>query len=338
VSRKNKKKTGNGAGTISFGTVFLILAGIFGFSGLIKLLVFLGLSALVGSVVRIMAQGLDTTTQDQKRQMEKEAQEAAQAAAEAEKRRKADVLEQIKSDTGSSEVDELLARGRSVIQQIRRENDLIPDASLSAKLDTLEKMCGSIFQAVYADPSKAGQIRKFMDYYLPTTLKMVRSYRMIDERNVPLEEAQSAKRRIDEALGVVNSGCQKMLRNLYKDDMLDITTDIDVLEQMLKRDGLTESELEVAAQQAKQAAKLDAELMRQRQQQMAQQAQAAQAQQMQAVPAQPVPTFDSGVKSAVTNAYQQAQQHVPSAPTLTGIYYPSYGGQAMAQAPQKDQQ
>ena len=53
VSRKNKKKTGNGAGTISFGTVFLILAGIFGFSGLIKLLVFLGLSALVGSVVRI---------------------------------------------------------------------------------------------------------------------------------------------------------------------------------------------------------------------------------------------------------------------------------------------
>lgn len=330
MSRKNKKKTGNGAGAISFGTVFLILAGIFGFSGLIKLLVFLGLSAAIGSVVRIMAQGLDTTTLEQKRQMEEEAKKAE----EAEKRRKADVLEQIKGQTGSTEVDELLTRGRSIIQQIRRENALIPDESLSAKLDTLERMCGSIFQAVYADPSKAGQIRKFMDYYLPTTLKMVRSYRMIDERNVAIEEAQSAKKRIDDALGVVNSGCQKMLRNLYKEDMLDITTDIDVLEQMLKRDGLTESDLELAAQQAKQAAKLDAELMRQRQQAQARQAAQVQpVQQAQTTPAQPVPTFDSGVKTAVGNAYQQAQQHVPQAPTLTGTYYPTYGGQAMAQAP-----
>jgi len=327
VAKKNKKKTGNGAGAISFGTVFLILAGIFGFSGLIKLLVFLGLSAAIGSVIRIMAQGLDTTTKAQREQQERE---EAEAAAEAERKRQQDVLERFKSDTGNTEVDSILARGRMMIQEIRRENDLIPDTSLSDKLDTLEKMCGSVFQAVYADPSKASQIRKFMEYYLPTTLKMVRSYRMIDERNVPLQEAQDAKRRIDSALGVVNNGCRKMLQNLYKDDMLDITTDIDVLEQMLKRDGLTESDLQMAAEQARQAAELDRLMAQQRQQ--TQTAKPAQAQTQQAAP-----QYDSGVNSAINAAQQQAQQHMPQVPTLSGSYYPSYGGQAMAQAPRREE-
>ena len=127
---------------------------------------------------------------------------------------------------------------------------------MSAKLDDLEENCAAIFQAVYENPARAPQIRKFMDYYLPTTLKMVKSYRKLDERNLPMAEAKEAQHRIDDALGVVITGCRKMLKNLYKDDMLDIATDIDVLEQMLKRDGLTESELEKAAEQAEQAARL----------------------------------------------------------------------------------
>ena len=92
---------------------------------------------------------------------------------------------------------------------------------------------------MYDKPAKASQIRKFMDYYLPTTLKMVKGYRMLDERGVSGQEAQDVRRRIDDALGVVLTGCDKMLQNLYRDDVLDIGTDIDVLEQMLKRDGLT---------------------------------------------------------------------------------------------------
>lgn len=331
MAKRNKKKTGNGAGAVSFGTVFFILAGIFGFSGLVKLLVFLGLSAAIGSIIRIMAQGLDTTTPAQKRKQEQEEAARAAAEAEAERKRQQDVLERFRSDTGNSEVDELLTRGRKMIQDIRRENDLIPDLSLSEKLDTLEKMCGSVFQAVYADPSKASQIRKFMEYYLPTTLKMVRSYRMIDERNVPLEEAKDAKKRIDAALGVVNSGCRKMLQNLYKDDMLDITTDIDVLEQMLKRDGLTESDLQMAAEQAKQAARLDAMMAQQRQKQAAQTVASPQQ-------TQTMPQYTTGVQSAVEQAQQRAQNHMPQAPTLSGQYYPAYGGQATAHAPKPDHQ
>jgi len=97
-----------------------------------------------------------------------------------------------------------------------------------------------------------------MEYYLPTTLKMVKGYRMLDERGVTGQEAVNARSRIDDALGVVLQGCEKMLDKLYQDDVLDLTTDIDVLEQMLKRDGLTESDLETAAIQARRAAQIDA--------------------------------------------------------------------------------
>ena len=86
--------------------------------------------------------------------------------------------------------------------------------------------------------------------------------RMLDERGVSGTEAAAAKNRISDALEVVLQGCDKMLDKLYQDDVLDLTTDIDVLEQMLKRDGLTESDLERAAAQAREAARIDAEVTR----------------------------------------------------------------------------
>ena len=91
---------------------------------------------------------------------------------------------------------------------------------------------------------------------------MVRGFRTLDERGITGAQAQDARRRIGDALDVVIHGCQRLLENLYRDDVLDLTTDIDVLEQMLRRDGLTESDLERAAAQAREAARIDAEANR----------------------------------------------------------------------------
>ena len=194
------------------------------------------LSGFLGAIIRVMAQGLDTT-QNQKTP---------------------ESLKKVQGDTGNPEVDELLEKGREMIADIRRENDLIPDDSLSGKLDIMENKCAEIFRAVYDKPNRASQIRKFMEYYLPTTLKMVKGYRMLDERGITGQDAVYARNRIDDALLVVLQACEKMLDKLYQDDVLDLTTDIDVLEQMLKRDGLSESDLDIAAAQAKRAAQIDA--------------------------------------------------------------------------------
>ena len=237
TKKKNKQQqSGLGAGFLAMGAVFAAFSAIFKPHTMGAYVLNFAISAFLGAIVRVMAQGLDTT-QNQKTP---------------------ESLRKVQGDTGVPEVDELLEKGREMIADIRRENDLIPDSSLSDKLDQLENKCAEIFRAVYDKPNKASQIRKFMDYYLPTTLKMVRGYRMLDERGITGQDAVYARNRIDDALLVVLQGCEKMLDKLYQDDVLDLTTDIDVLEQMLKRDGLTESELDIAAAQAKRAAQIDA--------------------------------------------------------------------------------
>lgn len=351
-NQKGGKKKGLKSGIVSFGVVFALLSWIFKFHSIPAFILAFVLSGLAGSVIKVMASGLDLST----------------------KQKTPDSLKKVQGTTGNPDVDALLEKGRAMIVQIREENARIPDTGLTNKLNQLENQCAEIFRAVYDKPAKAPQIRKFMDYYLPTTLKMVKGYRVLGERNLTGQDVQDARRRIDDALGVVLKGCQKMLDNLYRDDVLDITTDIDVLEQMLKRDGLTESELEKAAEQAKQAARIDAEaakaaqaraLEQQRQQQAAEEQQRARRQAQQdalrrdaeaqaarqaaqkaaeeelaAKRAQAASTpywqNDSGVKNEVSSAVQQSQSHMPQTPTLSGGMYPTYGGSAAATA-QKEQ-
>ena len=316
-SKKPKKTKGLGAGILAFGITFALYSVLFHPHSLGGLLLALVLSGLAGTVIRVMGSGLDLTTHNKQNAQPESLQKVAQ-------------------DTGDPEVDALLQKGREMITQIREEYKKIPDAALTSKLQQLENLCGDIFRSVYEKPAKASQIRKFMDYYLPTTLKMVRAYRTLGERNISGTEAAQARQRIDDAMGIVLKGCQKLLDNLYRDDVLDITTDIDVLEQMLKRDGLTESDLQKAAEQARQAAALDARVQQTaaRPAQMAAPAPAVQT----AAPAQQPydPTqWHAGqttdVADQVKSAVQQAQAHAPQAPVL------QTGAQAMAQAPQKSE-
>lgn len=233
--RKNKQKSGLGAGMVAFGAVFALYAALFHPHSVGGYVLALALSGFAGAVIRLMAQGLDTSVNQQTPES----------------------LKKMEAETGDPDVDALLEKGRSLIGQLRAERELVKENALVGKLALLEDECAEIFRVVYDKPGKAPQIRKFMEYYLPTTLKLVRGYRMLDERGVDGEEALKARARVDESLGVVLQGCEKLLDKLYQDDVLDLTTDIDVLEQMLRRDGLTESELEAAASQARRAAQID---------------------------------------------------------------------------------
>lgn len=172
---------------------------------------------LVGRVAFIMAQGLDTT-------------------------REAPAQQPI-PQTGDSAVDSLVEKGQEMLAQIRRENDLIPDAHLSERMAQLDDVADRIFRTVAEKPQKAPQIRRFMDYYLPTTLKMLAGYRKMDERQLSGGEAEKTRAQIQEAMDMVVGAFEKQLNTLYQDDMMDISTDIDVLETLLRQDGLVGSGL-----------------------------------------------------------------------------------------------
>ena len=99
----------------------------------------------------------------------------------------------------------------------------------------------SIFTVVRQKPERADEVRKFMNYYLPTTLKMLSGYSKMNERNVTGQQAQETRRQIESAAAVVEKAFKKQLNNLYQDDILDISTDVEVLETLLKADGLTDT-------------------------------------------------------------------------------------------------
>ena len=237
MSKGKKKKSGNGAGAVAFGVTFVLLSSIFKIHGLFSLAVQLAVSAFVSAVIRTMAQGLDLTTDDQKKKM---AEEAAAEAAKEEEKRKNDALERLKANTGNPDVDQLLTQGREMIAEIRKENDLIPDESLSAKLDDLEENCAAIFQAVYENPARAPQIRKFMDYYLPTSLKLLNTYAELDRQGIEGDNITESKRRIEQTMDTLVKAFENQLDRLFASDALDVSTDIDVMQNMLRADGLTD--------------------------------------------------------------------------------------------------
>lgn len=253
----NSNRKSGGAGFI---ITLLILSSIFHFSlGGIIAGVLLGLG--IGKITSIMGSGLDTTTHN-KRDRERQAREAEQARIlEEENRKRAQLEEERKKKeeanriplTGDKIADQVITTGQDMLETIRRENAAIPDKDLTDLMNDLSVKCEQIFRTVSEEPSKAPQVRKFMNYYLPTTLKMLANYRTMEQRGVSYGEMKEARETTIHGMNLILTACQKQIDNLHRDNMLDISTDIDVLEQMLKRDGFTENEIVESARTAAEA-------------------------------------------------------------------------------------
>ena len=123
-----------------------------------------------------------------------------------------------------------------ILRRIRRANDAIADEALSAKIDRLEEITAKIFRAVEEDPDKQSRIDTFMNYYLPTTQKLLDSYAEFEAAGVEGENLRQAKSRIESTMDLIIKGFEHQLDELYKADALDVDSDIRVMETMLNRD------------------------------------------------------------------------------------------------------
>ena len=132
------------------------------------------------------------------------------------------------------------AREDDILREIRQVNDQIPDEAMSAKIDRIEEITGKILRYQKEHPNKEGQLRTFLNYYLPTTLKILRAYAQLDAQGIEGENISAAKKRIEDMMDQVVSGFEKQLDKLFQDDAMDITSDVEVLENMLKKDGLSD--------------------------------------------------------------------------------------------------
>lgn len=142
----------------------------------------------------------------------------------------------------AKEITGIIDEGKNYISQIRKANDEIPGVEISQKLERLELVTGKIFDYITQKPKKLPEIRKFMSYYLPTTLKLVHAYREFDSQPVQGENITRGKAEIEETLDAINKAFEKLFDQLFQEEMLDISSDISVLSTMLNSDGLMENE------------------------------------------------------------------------------------------------
>lgn len=136
----------------------------------------------------------------------------------------------------------LLAEGEGYIQQIKGANEKILKVDFSNKLYALETVCTKIFEQVKKKPEKMPDIRRFMNYYLPTTLKLVNAYYEFDKQVVQGDNIIKSKREIESSIDQINVAFENLFDQLFKEEALDVSTDIEVLSTMLNQEGLLGSD------------------------------------------------------------------------------------------------
>ena len=138
----------------------------------------------------------------------------------------------------SAELSRMIREGNEYITKFRGLNNDIPGIEISAKLDRLEGLLKEIFTNIKKHPEQMSRIHELMDYYLPTAVKLVAAYKEYDSVSEPGKEILEAKKDIENTLDTINSALGKLLNKLFKDSVLDVTTDAQVLQTVLAQKGL----------------------------------------------------------------------------------------------------
>lgn len=167
----------------------------------------------------------------QEEQMQKEAQQKVRENQEAYRK------------SLSPEVQKVIAEGDAYVEKLRECNDAIPGKEISKKISHMEMIVDKIFDRVEENPASVGEIRKLMDYYLPTTVKLLEAYIQMDAQPISGDNIASSKREIEATLDTLNVAFEKLLDSMFQAKAWDVSSDISVLNTMLAQEGLKEDGL-----------------------------------------------------------------------------------------------
>ena len=218
------------------------------------------------------------------------------------------------------EVRELLLKGNEYISMIHEANKEIPGEEVTKKLDRMETIVRRIFDEVRKNPSLAGSLNLFMNYYLPTTTKLINAYKEMDGQVPEGENVRTAKREIENSLDTINDAFEKLLDSFFKETAMDVSSDISVMTMMMQQEGLTDDDM--TAMRRKQEAARKAQ---QAQHEAAQAAQAETAAQTQTAGAA------QAAQAVQTAGAAQAAQAVQTAGAAQAAQAVQTAGEAQAQ-------
>lgn len=140
--------------------------------------------------------------------------------------------------TGAKDVDQAISEGNRYLEQMKKANDIIQNTVISEKIDKLGDVTKKIFAYISEKPEKLKDIRRFITYFLPTTIKLLNSYARAEAQDNDGENIKQIKNDIEGAMDGIIDSFQKYLDNLYADEAMDIDAEITVFDSMLKAENL----------------------------------------------------------------------------------------------------
>lgn len=151
--------------------------------------------------------------------------------------------QELKASGVTEEVMQILKQGEDYIAKIRQANDALPGEEISAKLARLELVISRIIREVKKQPKKAGELATFMNYYLPTTWKLLTAYMEFESQPIQTENVVTTKKEIETTIDTINAAFENLLDDLLEEKAWDIGAEISVLHTMFKQEGLTETSM-----------------------------------------------------------------------------------------------
>lgn len=228
--KQNAKKKRSAFPIYAIGIVWLLYAGKLNtFRGILSCAV---VSAIVYAILRIVLPG--KKTDEPPKAAAPEQPQPKQAEKKPEPQPEPEPEEKL-----PPELQSVIYQGKRAIADIRRLNDEIPDERISAQIDLIERLTAQIFDCVRKNPKKLSQIRQFLNYYLPTTIKLMEQYVTLQNQSLKTENITEGMQKIEDLLDKVIIAFQRQLDALFEADVVDITADIRVMEQMMASEGLT---------------------------------------------------------------------------------------------------
>lgn len=268
MSRRNN---GNNSSPIKKIIIAVIVISSLGGSGLIGLIgfgaVFVGIIALIASILKKNKGYTEVEKNNQptknpysvnfskeelerseelKKEMVKRATELRNKPVvdvESDELKKVDEPVKQRKSTGDPELDKIIDDKDKAIEEMHRLNDAIYDEKISSQIEHLEVVTEKIVEYITEHPNKKGQVNKFFSYYLPTTLKLLNAYDRMDDTGISGTNIDGTKGQVTEMMDTALDAFDKQLDALFGDEALDVSTDIKVMENMLKSEGLTGDEI-----------------------------------------------------------------------------------------------
>ena len=148
--------------------------------------------------------------------------------------------ENLSGSVYGAEVTRIISEGEDYLKTVKELNDRIPDEEMSRKISRIEELMHRTFEEVKRQPKSANSLRKYMSYYLPTTVKLLNAYADLDGKPEIGENIAQTKREISDSLDMVGDAFEKLFDSLFEEMSWDISSDISVMKTMMAQDGLTE--------------------------------------------------------------------------------------------------